>query len=279
MSRELFARTWRAQRLKLLAVAAALAVWGFLMPIVYQAFRAAVQVLPRLRPDPEGPHLVRRRRHLQPGRRRWPSASSTRSRWPRSSSSPWGSRSTAIAGERQRGTLEVLLARPLSRRRLYLTLLGATILFVGAAVAAEVAGTVVGTVLGGAPGDLRPDRLVLIWLNGWLVFIAIGAVTLAGVRLVRPALAGAGGQPGLRARVVLPRDPGQALARRPRPPAVVPLPLPRSTRSPGRIDARCRLDRAGRRAGRLRGRGAGDLPAARPGRAELKPAQRTSMIR
>ena len=33
-----------------------------------------------------------------------------------------GLASTAVAGERQRGTLEVLLARPISRRRLYVTL-------------------------------------------------------------------------------------------------------------------------------------------------------------
>ena len=43
----------------------------------------------------------------------------------------------AVAGERQRGTLEVLLARPVSRRRLYVTLLVATILFVAVAMAAQ----------------------------------------------------------------------------------------------------------------------------------------------
>ena len=47
----------------------------------------------------------------------------------------------SVAGERQRGTLEVLLARPLSRRRIYLTLLVATVLFVALAIAAQVLGT------------------------------------------------------------------------------------------------------------------------------------------
>jgi hypothetical protein len=38
VSRVLFARTWRAQGLKLLIVGFALTVWGALLPIVYGAF-------------------------------------------------------------------------------------------------------------------------------------------------------------------------------------------------------------------------------------------------
>ena len=190
MSRELFARTWRAQRLKLLAVAAALAVWGTLMPIVYQAFQAQIRFFldsrqPKALTSFGGGEMFSLAGAVALGFIHPISVATVLV-------FALGFTVNAIAGERQRGTLEVLLARPLSRRRLYLTLLGATILFVGAAVAAEVAGTVVGTVLGGAPGDLRPDRLVLMWLNGWLVFIAIGAVTLlasASFDRLSPALA------------------------------------------------------------------------------------------
>ena len=85
----------------------------------------------------------------------------------------------AVAGERQRGTLEVLLARPLSRRRLYLTLLVAMILFVALAIAAQVAGILIGAVLAGAAGELELGNLGVMWLNGLVVFAAFGAVTLA----------------------------------------------------------------------------------------------------
>ncbi len=80
----------------------------------------------------------------------------------------------AVAGERQRGTLEVLLARPVSRRRLYVTLLVATILFVAVAMAAQVLGTIVGLTASGALAELQPERLAIMWLNG-----------VAGVRRLR----------------------------------------------------------------------------------------------
>ncbi len=49
----------------------------------------------------------------------------------------------AIAGERQRGTLEVLLARPISRRALYVTMFVAGALFVGLLLALELTANVV----------------------------------------------------------------------------------------------------------------------------------------
>ena len=42
---------------------------------------------------------------------------------------------SAVAGERQRGTLEVALSRPISRRTLYVTLLAASFGFVAVTVA------------------------------------------------------------------------------------------------------------------------------------------------
>jgi ABC-type transport system involved in multi-copper enzyme maturation permease subunit len=85
----------------------------------------------------------------------------------------------ALAGERQRGTLEVLLARPLSRRRVYLTTLAATILFVVAAVAADVAGVVAGAALFDVIDELAADRLALAAANAALLFAALGAIALA----------------------------------------------------------------------------------------------------
>src|SRR5204863_250581 len=49
-----------------------------------------------------------------------------------------GFAAAAVAGERQRGTLEVLLARPISRRSLAVTLYAAVILFAALLVAVAV---------------------------------------------------------------------------------------------------------------------------------------------
>ncbi len=85
----------------------------------------------------------------------------------------------ALAGERQRGTLEVLLARPISRRRVYLTTLAATVLFVVAAVAADVAGVVAGAALFDVIDELPADRLATAAANAALLFVTLGAIALA----------------------------------------------------------------------------------------------------
>jgi ABC-2 type transport system permease protein len=90
-----------------------------------------------------------------------------------------GFSATAVAGERQRGTLEVVLARPLSRRSLYATLALAALAFVVAATGSLVAGTLVGSALAGVLHELPIDRLPLLWLNAVLLFAAFAAIGLA----------------------------------------------------------------------------------------------------
>jgi ABC-2 type transport system permease protein len=90
-----------------------------------------------------------------------------------------GFSAAAVAEERQRGTLEVLLARPLSRRTLYVTLLVAALLFVSLAVAATIAGVLGGSALSGVADELAAERLPILWLNGVLLFGAIAAIGLA----------------------------------------------------------------------------------------------------
>ena len=90
-----------------------------------------------------------------------------------------GFATAAIAGERQRGTLEVLLARPISRRSAYLTLLVATLTFVAAGVAATLLGAVIGSAIAGVLDELAVDRLPLVWLNGFLLFAAFASIGLA----------------------------------------------------------------------------------------------------
>lgn len=178
MSWRLFLRTWRAQRVKLLLVAIALVIWGSLMPIVFEAFKEQIDLLLGSGAIPQqfvqfgGGDLFTLPGTIALGFIH-PIAVALGLVF------ALGFAVNAVAGERQRGTLEVLLARPLSRRRLYLTLLVATLLFVAVAMAAQVLGTFIGATLAGALAELQPERLAVMWLNGVLVFMAIGAVALA----------------------------------------------------------------------------------------------------
>src|SRR5258708_8977493 len=97
----------------------------------------------------------------------------------------------AIAGERQRGTLEVALARPISRRALYLTLFAAAFGFVAVTVTALLAGGVGGSLFAGVIGELALRHLPLLWLNGVLLFgsfMAVGLPASASFDRLPPAL-------------------------------------------------------------------------------------------
>ena len=178
MSWRLFRRTWRAQRAKLLAVAVGLTIWGAVMPIVYEAFRDEIQFIVASGLIPEqftqfgGGDIFSLPGTIALGFIH-PIAVALVLVF------ALGFAVASVAGERQRGTLEVLLARPLSRRRIYLTLLVATVLFVALAIAAQVLGIFIGSSLSGDVGQLQPERLALMWLNGVLVFAAFGSVSLA----------------------------------------------------------------------------------------------------
>jgi ABC-2 type transport system permease protein len=181
MSAVLFRRTLVAGRWRLLAVGAGLATWGFLLPVIYATFGAEFRqiiesgyfgdlfdaftafgggsvftldgsvALGFLHPIPIALVAILAIGH--------PVA--------------------ALAGERQRGTLEVLLARPISRRRVYGTALAATLVFVVAALAANLAGVVAGAALFGVMDELDAARLLLVWGNAVLLFGTIGVLALA----------------------------------------------------------------------------------------------------
>jgi ABC-2 type transport system permease protein len=85
----------------------------------------------------------------------------------------------AIAGERQRGTLEVLLARPISRRSLYVTSFIAGALFLAVLLALELIANLVSASLVGVLGEIDVARVPAVWLNGWLLFVAFMAIGLA----------------------------------------------------------------------------------------------------
>ena len=136
-----------------------------------------------------------------------------------------GFATAAVAGERQRGTLEVLLARPMSRRAAYVTLLAATLTFVGPRSSRRIVGSARRIGDRGVLDELAVERLPLVWLNGFLLFGAFAAIGLAAsvsFDRLTPAL---GITVGVVVVIVLPRCARDVLAGRQGPPAVLAVPL------------------------------------------------------
>ena len=178
MNRALFAHTWRSQRLKLVVVCVGLAIWSALLPIVYgtfgQTFKSIIDsgLIPKQLMQFGGGDIFSLSGAMALGAIH-PISLILNSIFAA------GFATSAVAGERQRGTLEVLLARPPSRHTVYVTLLVAVLGFVGVAVAASVVGATIGAAIAGVAGELVPARLPVLWLNAVLLFGAIAAVGLA----------------------------------------------------------------------------------------------------
>lgn len=178
MNRSLLAQTWRSQRVKLAIVCLGLAVWGALFPIIYVSFSDLVReimdsgLIPKQLMEFGGGDVFSLSGSIALGSIH-PIALVLNSIF------AVGFSVAAIAGERQRGTLEVMLARPLSRRTAYTTLLVAGLVFVAAAISATVVGVLVGSAIAGVTDELAAERLPLLWLNGVFLFGAITAIGLA----------------------------------------------------------------------------------------------------
>ncbi len=85
----------------------------------------------------------------------------------------------SIVGERQRGTLEVLLARPVSRHSLTVVVFVVGISALAALIAAQLVSNVVGAYVAGVQDELTISRLPLVWAMGMLLFGAFMAIALA----------------------------------------------------------------------------------------------------
>jgi ABC-2 type transport system permease protein len=174
----LLAHTWRSQRIKLAIVCLGLAIWSALLPIVYgtfgQTFKSIIDsgLIPKELTQFGGGDIFSLSGSLALGAIH-PISLILNSIFAA------GFATSAVAGERQRGTLEVLLARPLSRRTVYVTLLIAVLGFVAVAALASIVGAAIGAAVAGVAGELVPGRLPLFWLNEVLLFGAIAAVGLA----------------------------------------------------------------------------------------------------
>ena len=178
MNRVLFGHLWRSQRTKLVIVCAAMLAWSSFLPVIYKSFGQQMKVLvdsgiiPRQLTNFGGGDVFS-----------LPGAVAVGYIHPIAiiliSIFAIGFAASSVAGERQRGTLEVLLARPISRRTVYLTMLGVVLVFVGFVLLASILGTVLGSALVGVGGELALDRLPLLWLNGMLLWGSIAAIALA----------------------------------------------------------------------------------------------------
>ena len=178
MNRPLFLHTWRTQRLKLAVVSGALIGWGFLLPVIYarfgSQFRAVFEsgILPAEFSRFGGGDIFTVSGALalaliHPIGIILTSVFSV------------GFSATAVAGERQRGTLEVALARPITRRMFYLTLLEATFGFVAVTAAALLIGGILGASFAGVIDEVPLRNVPLLWLNAILLFGSFASVGLA----------------------------------------------------------------------------------------------------
>ena len=178
MNGVLFRHLWRSQRTKLVIVAVAMAAWSVFLPVIYSSFGQQIKaivasgIFPKQLMSFGGGDPFSLGGSIALGYIH-PIAIILIAIF------AVGFATTAVAGERQRGTLEVVLARPVSRRSLYVTILVALELFLAIVLAAALLGTIVGTALAGVLGELPAERLPLLWLNGMLLWTAIGAIGLA----------------------------------------------------------------------------------------------------
>lgn len=190
MNWTLFRQTCRFQRVRLALVCVALAIWGFLLPVIYARFGSQFSALMNSGLLPEefakfgGGDVFSLSGSIALGFIH-PILIILVSVF------AVGFSTSAIAGERQRGTLEVLLARPVSRRAVYATLALSVSGFIAIAIAAFLLGSTLGAGAAGVTDELAFERLPWLWLNGVLLFgsfAAIGLAASASTDRLAPAL-------------------------------------------------------------------------------------------
>ena len=174
----LLRQTWRAHRARVAVLAVALAIWAALMPVIYATFGREMEALLEsgiiptaflrfLGADPFSLDGAVALGAVHP------IAIALQAVY------PVGFAAAAIAGERQRGTLEVLLSRPLARRSVLLTMLVAIVAIAAVTTAAELAGTVAGAALYGVAGRLDVGAILFLGVNTVVFLAAMAAISVA----------------------------------------------------------------------------------------------------
>jgi ABC-type transport system involved in multi-copper enzyme maturation permease subunit len=169
----IFTQLWRRHRLRVLAISCGALGWGFLAPVIYKAVfgSTALQSLPSVITKfgsgnvstlggvitimYEHPFLVAM--VLAVG---------------------ISVATAAVAGARTAGTLELTLARPVSRRALVAVTALATATMLAVVLLAFVAGTMAGAAFEGISGSLPLASLPLIWVESLLLFGAFASFAL-----------------------------------------------------------------------------------------------------
>jgi ABC-2 type transport system permease protein len=176
VSARLFRQTLRWQRARLLSVLVAAIAWGAFIPVIYDAFSEPIRDLANSGVIPEemmnfgSGSLFTLPGSITLGLQH-PLAIAMLGIF------AVGSSSVAVAGERARGTLEVLLARPISRTTLYVSILVALLLAVLLVLAAIVGGMIGSATAVGIVDELDLGQLPLVLVNGfglWAAFTTFG---------------------------------------------------------------------------------------------------------
>jgi ABC-2 type transport system permease protein len=178
MNRVLLLQIWRFATLRIAVVASITAVWGWLILFFYSQFSALIRQL-----VDQSPTFQQLASFGSGNLFTIPGAITLGTQHPFLIALigifAVGAASTAIAGERQSGTLEVVLARPLPRRTYVLTQLAAILGIVAALVALLLSGMLVGIVLDGYVGEISVGSLPMVWVNGFLLWAAFTTFSLA----------------------------------------------------------------------------------------------------
>jgi len=178
VNRPLLRQTIRAHRARVALISLALGIWAFLMPVVYATFGRQMETLMQSGIIPDAflrllgafPFSLNGAVALGASH---PFAIALLVVY------PVGFAAAAIAGERQRGTLEVLLSRPVSRRSVFVTQLLAILAFAILTTAAETLGTIVGAAAYGNLGRLDGGDLLLLAVNTAFLLAALAGLSLA----------------------------------------------------------------------------------------------------
>ena len=177
----LFRRLIRGHRIRLGVGLAVVVVWSLLFPVIYQAVQESLADSPR----PPGGNFSTLARTISVG---FIHPISIALFGILSAGLTVG----AISGERQRGTLELLLSRPLSRRTILATMLLEG--WVGAALVslAYIGGTILGAQIAGVTDQLAFEQLPILWAYSalfWGMFATIGIATSGSFDRTAPAMA------------------------------------------------------------------------------------------
>ncbi len=178
MNRPLLAHVLRAQGLRVVIVTVALVGWGAVMPLIYARFGSQFRQLIDSGLIPEqftrfgGGDIFTLAGVVALGLVHPITLVLV-------SIFAVGFTTAAVAGERQRGTLEVFLSRPMSRLSVYLTFLACAFLFVAVALAGYLVGATASAVINDVSAETDLGRVPLLWVNGVFLFGAIACVGLA----------------------------------------------------------------------------------------------------